>query len=236
MMYGSEITLDVVDSSDDFQARGGCDYSTHNIAQLNEQLFDVKKITINMPIINDNISDASKAKLIRQIKEIRKINPNMDISINMIRLMPVGKMAHNYPEKYNPEVLVKDLIRKITPLKVNTKNYLHCSLNASQKFTNSKRPCGMLERKIGIDCAGNVFACAWSAYLMDFKTKKPFESIEKNPFYLGNLLNDELPQILSGQHAIAMKSRIKDKKMFYCPLISYYYSGQWYNNNDPLSK
>ena len=95
--------------------------------------------------------------------------------------------------------------------------------------------CGRLKFKLGIDCAGNVFACAWAGYLSGF------ENVISNPFYIGNLLEMDLKNMLS--EAINQNQNFKKMSKFnaqfagHCPLISYAYNRKDPNKNaDPLGR
>ena len=94
----------------------------------------------------------------------------------------------------------------------------------------------MLERKIGIDCNGNVFACTWGAYLH----VSDKQDIANNPFYLGNLVSTNLRSILEGQGKTQAYNRImKDvsnqRKKPYCEAVSWVFNPDISTNHDPLS-
>lgn len=104
--------------------------------------------------------------------------------------MPVGRQKGNkYPTNYNPQEFVR-IFRKL--LNPNIKLHIHCSLRCL--CSDEKEQCTMLTRKVGIDCEGNVFACCWAGYLDC--------TLNDNPFYLGNLLNDDLKEILRSNKAL----------------------------------
>lgn len=92
----------------------------------------------------------------------------------------------------------------------------------------------MLENKLWVDCAGNVFACAWSAYCNNQIPPN------KNPFYLGNLTTTPLIKILNGESKTNAYKKIfneieKKNNRNYCSLISYYLEQELFDNYDPLS-
>lgn len=92
-----------------------------------------------------------------------------------------------------------------------------------------------VRKKLGIDCAGNVFACAWGGYLY---SKDP---PTKNPFYLGNLTRVKLIDILEGDsrtHAYRdIMAEISSKQhRHFCSVVSYYASKELFQNDDYLSK
>ena len=96
----------------------------------------------------------------------------------------------------------------------------------------------MLDKKIGIDCSGNVFACTWGAYL---RLPDKYD-ITHNPFYLGNLVSTDLKTIINGQEnkTLAYKRITRDisnkTPRSYCETVSWFFKNTVDENNDPLSK
>lgn len=215
-------------------SRNENDYCQQNISQVNTLLEYAESLTINVPIINDDLSDTEISKLTNMIFDIKEHNPNVDIDVTLLRLMPVGKMRQKLKEKnysnYNPINVVNKIKKELEAMKIPYK--LHCSLRALSVFEN-EACCNMLERKIGIDCAGNVFACAWGGYVND--------KVSNNPFYLGNLTQVSLHKILIGESKTQQYRDILseiniDKKRKFCSVVSYCVGGKAFENKDPLAK
>ncbi len=74
----------------------------------------------------------------------------------------------------------------------------------------------------GIDCGGNVFACAWGGYVTD--------DLSNNPFYLGNIYKDDLKTILNSEKAIKLSNGIT-RGTCNCRVFNYFAS----ENNDIIS-
>ena len=110
---------------------------------------------------------------------------------------------------------------------------LHCSLRVLPCFSgdNDDNHCSMLEKKIGIDCAGNVFACAWAGYVNGI-------GATQNPYYLGNLTRVSLKDILEGRHPTSqyhiLFNEINNNRP-YCSVISQVIGNTPFENHDPLS-
>lgn len=244
-----EITLDA--SHDELKAptdatqcslisRNENEYSKNNITSASSISSYADELIINIPIIDDDLTDNEIDSLIEKIKKIKQLSGNISTSVSIIRLMPVGKLATKVTKeqylKYHPIETVKKIILKLNESDIPYK--LHCSLRILPAFGSSIREnhCSMFENKLGIDCQGNVFACAWGGYL---NSSKP---ITQNPFYLGNLTKTPLSQILSGESSTNVgKSIINqiDTKQYYnfCCVVSAYYDKNYeYQNFDPLSK
>lgn len=214
-------------------------YCEGNIRQIQTLLEHTESLTINIPIINDDLSDDEINTLVGRICEIKEHNPSVEIDTLLIRLMPVGRLTKEITkdiyQNYNPI----DVIRKIkTQLESNhIPCKLHCSLRILPCFNDPQCPehCSMLERKIGIDCAGNVFACAWGGYLY---SKEP---PTKNPFYLGNLTRVKLIDILNGvsrtqPYRDIMAEINSNQHRYFCSVISYYAGKELFKDADYLSK
>lgn len=137
--------------------------------------------------------------------------------------MPVGKFSKElYPENYNPTNFIEQLISGLSD---SIEVHYHCALRV--KYDKSDCKCNMLERKIGIDCAGNVFACAWAAYL-------PLK-IEENQFYLGNLAKNDLIEIIDSTKATTILQNLRNSSN-HCCIFSYLYSDKKtiFAEKDPL--
>lgn len=236
-----EITIDAshADLSEEieggFLSRNEKEYTSNNICQINLLLEHTDSLTINVPIINDDLNDSEIDKLITKINNIKLHNQKINIDVSLLRLMPVGK-AHSTISKdlyknYNPINVINKIKEGLE--KIGIVCNLHCSLRVLPEF-GCLDHCRMLENKIGIDCAGNVFACAWGGYI---HTKEP---ITQTPFYLGNLKNAPLDQILDGKRKTQpfrdIESEINSNtKRNFCSVVSYYMNNTLFDNNDPLS-
>ena len=106
--------------------------------------------------------------------------------------------------------------------------HVHCALRG--KIMDSK--CNMLLEKIGVDCSGNVFACAWGGYITGYCK----DNITDNPFYLGNLLEASLYDIINGCRAKDMRQRIEDHPTSHCRVYCYHSKDPYsiFVDSDPL--
>ncbi len=221
-------------------SRNENEYSKNNIANASAISSYADELIINIPIIDDDLTNNEIDNLIEKIKKIKQLSGNINTSVSIIRLMPVGKLATKVKKedylKYNPIEVVNKIISKLDESYISYR--LHCSLRILPAFSSnlSDNHCGMFENKLGIDCQGNVFACAWGGYLNSNK------SVAQNPFYLGNLTKTTLSQILSGESSTTVGKSIMnqiDTKQYYdfCCVISAYCEKNYeYQNFDPLSK
>lgn len=241
-----EITIDAAHATlqqgdGKFVSRNEDNYLTDNIDNVVLISGYAEALTINIPIINDDLSDEEIDNLVKKVVHIRNSMSGIEVDTSLIRLMPVGKMSTTIEkqayEKYNPIPVAKRI--KLALEKENIPCKLHCSLRVLPCFAEDSHGeiqyCNMLENKLGIDCAGNVFACAWGAYL------QTSGSIDKNPFYLGNLTKKPLIDILTGKVKTKNYTQIFNeienrKERNFCSVISYYEAKQMFANNDPLSK
>lgn len=214
------------------------DYSNNNIEQIKHISEHADMLTINIPIINDDLTDVEIDNLIYKITWLKEHTADIEINASLIRLMPVGKFANTFDKetykKYNPIEVIKKIKEKLENENISCK--LHCSLRVLSCFENDIKTnhCSMLENKLGIDCAGNVFACAWGGYIYN-KTPPT-----KNPFYLGNLTEKSLDKILKGEsktpNFVSITNEIGTKKYRnFCSVVSYYTKKEMFKNYDPLS-
>ncbi len=159
------------------------DYNQTNIRYIKQNRNHISYLRINVPILNTDVSDADIDKIVQKIKEL---TPD---DVSLIKLMPVGKQTYDqYPANYEAMKIVKKIREKID----NVNIHLHCALRCEEQ--NSQGQCNMLTNKLGVDCEGNVYACCWAGYL---GCKK-----EDNPFYLGNLLEKDLKDIIHDTAAL----------------------------------
>ena len=180
-------------------------------------------VNIHVPILSINYDKEKIRELVSRIKEI---NPN---HVNLLRFMPVGKASSRLDdiENYNPIEFINFFKEELHKQNCTIDYKIHCSLR-SLLNTSSNCGCNMLEEKIGIDKMGNVFTCAWVSGI-DYNAKK-------NPFYLVNLLEDDLIDILNSYNT---KTKYREGKVDHCRVVSYVYSKdkskfQYNSNNDPL--
>lgn len=214
-------------------------YCEANINQINVLLDHAESLTINIPIINDDLNDNEINDLVSKIAWIKAHNANAEIDALLIRLMPVGQLATTMSKEkyqnYNPLDVTKKILERLKNVGVSCR--LHCSFRVLPCFNDEfcTNHCSMLENKIGIDCAGNVFACAWAGYL-------PINTPPtKNPFYLGNLTKVKLIDILEGasktQPYQKIFSEISSKQhRHFCSVISYYANREMFHDFDYLSQ
>lgn len=218
-------------------SRNTSDYCNCNISQIPSISENLQHLVINVPLIDDTLEPNEVDRLIKKIALIRDTYRNLELSVQLIRLMPVGGFCETYTKEkykhYNPISLAQSIKKELE--KLGIKCQYHCSLRILKSLRNEKKSkCTMLERKLCIDCAGNLFSCSWGAYL-------PCNRPEENPFYLGNLVQSNLSAIMYGNQKTRQHVRIKsdlensDDKP-YCEAISWYMNQQFGVNNDPISK
>lgn len=247
-----EITIDAAHANlsmvnnemDDSVSRAEAEYTDNNIEEINLISERAESLTINIPIINDDLSDEEIDVLIDKILWIRNHTTGIEIDTSILRLMPVGKMKDTIKKaeysKYNPVPVAKKIKEKLDSNKIPCK--LHCSLRILPAFNQdvTSNYCQMYENKLGIDCAGNVFACAWGGYLTF--SNSPIKNIPtKNPFYLGNLTKTPLIKILNNEsrttQSRAIFTEIENRNLRnYCSVVSYYMNKELFKNSDSLSK
>ena len=178
--------------------------------------------------------------LVKKIEWIKTHTMGIDIDVSLIRLMPVGKLSNNIDKDkyslYNPIPIINKIRTMLKEIDIVCR--LHCSLRVLPSFNNDivDCHCSMLENKLGIDCAGNVFACAWGGYIQNGD-----DSVTKNPFYLGNLTEVPLMRILDGAYSTKPYSDIIceiDNKNYreYCSVVSYFTHKERFLNFDPLAQ
>lgn len=216
-LYKCELSLDNI---------GNCDanirkedlYSKKNLEAIYENSRYINELTINIPIFDTEFPVDHLENLICMINGIAVEK----LRVNILRYMPVGKVElYNYPKSYAPGKYV-DYIQK--NLKKDINIHFHCALRGITGVNNN---CNMLTRKIGIDCEGNVFMCAWAGYLRVSK--------EKNPFFLGNILEYDLYEMLNNDITINVKNHLKENRKSCC-IFSYLNSSEhdMFSNRDPL--
>ena len=244
-----EITID----ASHYELQSGTESALGNVASRNENEYSksniesislisgyAKSLTINVPLIDDDLSDAEINNLVKKIEWIKTHTMGIDIDVSLIRLMPVGKLSNNIDKDkyslYNPIPIINKIRTMLKEIDIVCR--LHCSLRVLPSFNNDivDCHCSMLENKLGIDCAGNVFACAWGGYIQNGD-----DSVTKNPFYLGNLTEVPLMRILDGAYSTKPYSDIIceiDNKNYreYCSVVSYFTHKERFLNFDPLAQ
>lgn len=212
------------------------EYCNLNIIKVQERSENLRKLIINIPLLVDDLNDSEIQCLIERVDALKKKSPRLEIETVLIRLMPVGLLAENQSREqyinYNPLELAKKIKGKFESIKIPCR--YHCSLRVLMGMHECDKWCEMLEHKIGIDCAGNVFACAWGSYAGGY------DDIKENPFYLGNLTETRLVDILDGKKKTQAYRNIhreieNGEKRHYCSVVSQYVSNKLFENVDPLS-
>jgi MoaA/NifB/PqqE/SkfB family radical SAM enzyme len=226
LLYNSEVTLDLGVLEDG--SRKEYNYSNKKlfnnmINHLNEY---ATNIYVNVPIVNVEVSDKEIKEVVNTIQMLKK-KPKR---VNLLRLMKVGKCDFDLPDTEDKaEAYKKSLTNVIETFEKYAKDvfpvHLHCALRGIKE---EEFVCDMRERKIGIDCAGNVFICAWGGYI-DKGTKNG----EDNPFYIGNALNNTLEEILNASHEKDILPM--DRRMgCACCIYSYLADGNPFSGEDFL--
>lgn len=182
-------------------------YNYYNFRQLEKFSNSGVKVELNIhiPILPVTIEE----NLIGMILEdIHRINPT---EVKFIRLMPVGKMTiDKITDEYKPDEFLR-MVHEI----IYRKNYkfnisYNCSLGVrierSDNYAKTVRNCGMLTKKLGIDCEGRVYACIWGAYIQEFKDDK----YEDNPFYLGDLKKQTMFDILTSPPTLKLLKNLEN--------------------------
>lgn len=222
-------------------SRESPEYCTHNYAQIQNAAENLQHLVINIPLLDDDLRDDEIDNLMSKLQSLKLDYSDIVIEAQIIRLMPVGAFSDHYTSmedyrKYSPIDTAKKISKRIELLGISCR--YHCSLRILPGIGICEKRCHMLDRKIGIDCAGNVFACTWGAYL-----RLPNNcDITQNPFYLGNLVSSTLKDILSGQgtktSAYKRLSRdIQNKALKpYCEVVSWFFQKEAAKDGDPLSK
>lgn len=208
LLYNCEITIDELGHVPKY-LRKDTSYVESNRDAIKCVNKNIVNLTINVPILNTEIDRTDIRRLVDEIAEINVSN----ISVNLIRLMNVGRMnSYQYPSSYFPEHFVKTFMEyaKNTCIK---NVHIHCALRG--KISGSH--CNMLSEKIGIDCSGNVFACAWGGYIDGYDKY----NISKNPFYIGNLLEKSLLELLADKRASELEQLIRKNPTNHCRIYCY---------------
>ena len=220
-------------------SRRSLEYCTDNYKQIKNTSDNIRYLMINIPLIDDDLSDDEIECLIDKLEHLKHNYSDLQLESQIFRLMPVGAfntVEKNEYRKYQPISVAKRIKARIEGLGIPCR--YHCSLRVLPEIGVCDNRCNMLERKIGIDCSGNVFACTWGAYLNLSKDC----DVTKNPFYLGNLVSNDLRSIINGNttrtEAYNRISRDVANRTSrpYCEAVSWFLGKETEKNHDPLSK
>ena len=227
-------------TSQPYTTHRGDNYSDDNYNSISLVSDVVKELTINIPILDDDLADCEINELVDRIIKIRTDHPDINLKTHLLRLMRVGNSTQvtdvGTYEKYDPICVAQKIHEKLLDARIPCS--YHCSLRLIDCLGGKGNGCTMMRRKIGIDCAGNVFACAWGGYLS-------YEPVEQNPFYLGNLTTKDLMTILDKNTDYNYKrlNTLLGRRnvLRFCPVISEACGGNLKqdnnsNNKDPLAK
>ena len=244
ILHNCELTIDasheylLYDSQKSIK-RGAEGYSRTNAESLEITSDSIRKLTINIPILDDDLNNEEIVRLAQIVKNIKdSYKKNVKVETVLIRLMPVGnngiiQKKEDYT-KYDPLTVAKLIKSELESRDIPCK--YHCSLRTldSLRDDSDSRTCSMLDHKIGIDCAGNVFACAWGGYLPGY------DEVKDNPFYLGNLCENDLSEILSVNNGLETYRRIYNQNTYggnrnYCEVVSRFICPNTRENYDPLA-
>ena len=146
-----------------------------------EQCKRLKKLGLNVDIFIPvrNIDEVYFEQL---AKDICEINPT---SVKLLKCMPLNN--HFDTSAIDNSILVSLFKKYLEKFGYKGSVSINCALKEDFKIDNG---CNMLtEKKVGLDQFGNLYTCIWASDLL----------IEKNdnPFYLGNLTECSLLEILT---------------------------------------
>lgn len=182
-------------------------YNYYNFRQLEK--FSNSGVKLEMNIHIPILPVTMDKKLIEMILEdLHRINP---AEIKFIRLMPVGRMnSDKWESNYLPETFLKNVNDCMKEKEYRFHITYNCSLGVRIKSMENDektiKTCGMLKRKLGIDCNGRVYACIWGAYLRDFQG----ENYEDNPFYIGDLTRNTMYEILTESSTLKLLKNLDE--------------------------
>lgn len=193
---------------DELKAYREYNYNYYNYKQLEKISNSGVKIEMNIhiPILPKMMQ---KELLSMILEDLRKINP---VEVKFIRLMPVGRMG-KVDDDYSPEdflKIVNGLMKENEYYKFNITYNCSLGTNIINFNDNSKtlRTCGMLKRKLGIDCEGKVYACIWGAYIHGYDET----NYKDNPFYLGDLKEQTMYDILTSSQTQKLLKQFENLK------------------------
>lgn len=201
-----EITYDIPFEicKDELKAYRDYNYNYNNFRQL--ERFSKSGVNIELNIHIPILPVTTDKELIQMlVDDLDRINPT---KIKLIRLMPVGRCSADIIDSsYSPEDFIEYFNEAVRKKGCKFDISYNCSLGCQIKDGNTRdstlRSCGMLTKKLGIDCNGFVFACIWGAYIRGFE-----KDITKNPFYLGDLKKETMHQILTKPQTIKLTKKL----------------------------
>lgn len=208
LLYHCELTIDSIESLPD-HVRNAEIYTAKNREEAVRCLDKISNLHINVPILNPDMAETDIAALVHSISNIGAEH----IDVALLQLMNVGKMNPQiYPVCYSPDRFVSTFVKYAEGTSIQ-KVHIQCALRGKLYGED----CNMLQQKVGIDCAGNVFACAWGGYVKGFHRDR----ITENPFYIGNLLEKPLKDILISEQAQFLCQKIKEHPTCQCRVFYY---------------
>ena len=170
-----------------------------------EQCKRLKKLGLNVDIFIPvrNIDEVYFEQL---AKDICEINPT---SVKLLKCMPLN---NHFDTSTIDNIILVNLFKKYLK-KFGYKGSVSINCALKEDFKNDNA-CNMLtERKVGLDQFGNLYTCIWASDLL----------IEKNdnPFYLGNLTECTLLEILS---SIGLNGQLEkiNKNRNKCYVLEFY--------------
>lgn len=174
------------------------------------------ELNIHMPILPLTSNNNSYISIM--LRNLSNINPN---EIKFIRFMPVGRNEINFKSNINS---IQSFLTAVSKeIKRNNYNFdfsYNCSLGNAVKGKLKKsfiKTCRMGVEKLGIDCNGRVYSCIWGAYINEFSG----ENYINNPFYMGNLKEETMYEILTKPETMKYINAIKNKKAVGCRVCAY---------------
>lgn len=170
-----------------------------------EQCKRLKKLGLNVDIFIPvrNIDEVYFEQL---AKDIWEINPT---SVKLLKCMPLNN--HFDTSAIDNSILVSLFKKYLEKFGYKGSVSINCALKEDFKIDNG---CNMLtERKVGLDQFGNLYTCIWASDLL----------IEKNdnPFYLGNLTEYSLLEILSSLELKGQLDKINQNRNK-CYVLKFY--------------
>lgn len=183
-------------------------------------------INIQIPIqpANNNVNIIKTI-----IKDIKEITPK---SITLLRYMPVGRVDYEkylFDTTYNPGEFINNFKSEMQKLNYNVELKLQCALRVKYSDDYNNNYCNMFSEKIGIDHLGNVYLCAWGGNI----------KCENNSFYIGNIINQDLKDLLIDDKRInSLRNKLSEKRRS-CSVFAYLSANDGNDDNlficnDPL--
>lgn len=208
LLYHCELTIDSLEGFPE-HVRNAAVYTAKNKAEAVRCLDKISHLHINVPILNPDMAEADIAALVHSIADIRA----KYIDVALLQLVNVGKMnPESYPASYSPDKFISAFLKYAEGTSIQ-KVHIQCALRGRLYG----EACNMLREKVGIDCAGNVFTCAWGGYVNGF----PHDRITESPFYIGNLLEKPLKDILSSDRTQLLRQKIEEHSTCQCRVFCY---------------